>query len=853
MDVWSNEIKPFINDKFQNKFADIDYFVKLIDETLKDKKIIKRKDRKFTKMKKLFSEVNKEEVELKRTNSMTFIRPHSQTIDSKKTRDSSIKRKNSDLNNQTSAKNLSITNEFYFNKTVDLEKNKLKLDEEVEQKIQIQRLTEYKKHKTDIEDSIKIKNELTFKEFLNKIIQNDNYIDDNISLIYHFCQQCFCFIKVEELFEQITNCYENIKKNNSEDELNKLIEFMNVLSIEMIYYYKDDETINKYILYVEDFYYKLISDLIMDLKTNDKEKIEEENSIHPFKLEDSENNINNNDTENIIENKEDYLKFKDNLINNNLEANLEPKENGIEKIFKLKRRKLSLKKEIQFKEKKVNFEEKEDIINKKDSENKEPKKLFRSSMPVRNPKYFSLGKNKVKDIIKEEDELNEGSGDDKRHKSCKSKKNIFSEDSSSSEEEKENKKNARRKNTKEMIEIKQNEINEMINKILKRANISENITISLKENQLYDLKYIIIILDKREKKNDYLEIYLNETKNNIRIYKEIQNIKNKKKKELVTHKQMQKRMTKNYSSRDSFSIKKNNMDEILSKGYFCVTDCKPEDIGNQLMIISKTLLNKIHPRELYKAIFLKKDKEITSPNVIECINKFNRLTSFVMEDILSYNKPKDRARIYERWILIADYCKENKDYNDLIAIFSAFNHYIITGLYLTLKEVKTKFNNILNKIRNFCAIEGNYKNIREDMNNCYKKGELFIPYLGMLLRDLNFYEEKSKYINSNGKINFEKIEKISEMFELYFEFKNKKDSNNNKIPELEFFNDLENITEEELDKIASNLEPEFKLDGGSTKKRLTKIDIKYFVKNISDKNKEENDGEPVDLDQAFFE
>ena len=98
MDVWSNEIKPFINDKFQNKFADIDYFVKLIDETLKDKKIIKRNDRKFTKMKKLFSEVNKEEVELKRTNSMTFIRPHSQTIDSKKTRDSSIKRKNSDLN-----------------------------------------------------------------------------------------------------------------------------------------------------------------------------------------------------------------------------------------------------------------------------------------------------------------------------------------------------------------------------------------------------------------------------------------------------------------------------------------------------------------------------------------------------------------------------------------------------------------------------------------------------------------------------------------------------------------------------------------------------------------------------------
>ena len=80
------------------------------------------------------------------------------------------------------------------------------------------------------------------------------------------------------------------------------------------------------------------------------------------------------------------------------------------------------------------------------------------------------------------------------------------------------------------------------------------------------------------------------------------------------------------------------------------------------MLISKSLISKIHPRELYKAIFLKKDKEITSPNVVECINKFNRLTSFIMEDILSYNKAKDRAKAYEKWVLIADYCKKIKDF-----------------------------------------------------------------------------------------------------------------------------------------------------------------------------------------------
>jgi hypothetical protein len=345
-------------------------------------------------------------------------------------------------------------------------------------------------------------------------------------------------------------------------------------------------------------------------------------------------------------------------------------------------------------------------------------------------------------------------------------------------------------------------------------------------------------------------------KNDMKLYKELQNIKEKEKKEYIIFRQRQKRMTKDYTS--SFfqsrhlSTKKKEKKEIkefLKKGYFCVMDWKPEEIGNQLMIISKSLLNKIYPRELYKAKFLKNDKDITSPNVINCIKKFNRLTSFIMEDILAYNTPKDRAKVYEKWVLIAEYCLKNKDYNDLIAIFSAFNHYIITGLKLTLKEVKAKTNNILNKIKNFCSVEGNYLKIRTDMEECIKKGENFIPYLGMLLRDLNFFEEKSKYINDKGIINFEKIEKINEMFEKFFKFKEKEDNKNiMNIKELEFLNDLEDITEEELEKIADNVEPENKLkESKKVKKRLTKIDIKYFVQ-----YKEKEEDEPEDLDTAFL-
>ena len=67
-----------------NLYSDISFFIQLIDETLKGKKFIKRNDNKINKMKKIFTEMIKDEPEIKRTNSMVSLRPHSQTIKKRK-------------------------------------------------------------------------------------------------------------------------------------------------------------------------------------------------------------------------------------------------------------------------------------------------------------------------------------------------------------------------------------------------------------------------------------------------------------------------------------------------------------------------------------------------------------------------------------------------------------------------------------------------------------------------------------------------------------------------------------------------------------------------------------------------
>lgn len=820
VDVWNKEIKIFIKEKFpMNKNgqfienSDIIFLIQLIDDTFKVKKL-----KKISKAKLCIIKSFQEDIEIKkRTNSMTSLRPHSQTIDSKDTRDSSLKRDNFGLTKQSSQNNIFKIKDINNNKNESIkEKNNINNKDDKEKKIE----------KLDI----RIKNELTYQELVKKIIF-ENYADDNILLLYHFIKQCFSFIKIDDLFDEILNQIENLDEKN----FNNLSEFSKVLIIEMIYYYQNEILNDECFSKAKNLCYILITKSIINMINNDI-KI---NEIKRDKFINDNLNIDINDINIFILKKEKEDNNIEEVNNENLRKS---------NLNKIKDR--SIPKKVTFKEKSNFIEE---IKKEKIEEMCKISKTLR-----RSTKNYSVGGDRevLKNIIKEEDEKNEKSEDDKQKRkssfdtdSDDNNDDLYSDDNSSKEEnDKEEEKNK-----------------EIINNIKEQGKIKQNL-ISTKERDLVILGKIVSLLEKFKEKEIDLEEEnekenMKKIKNNIDIYKEIQKKLDQERKIFLLPRQRQKRMTKNYTSYiGSISKKPEIIREYLNQGYFCVTDWKTEEIGQQLMTVSKSLLRKIQPRELYRAKFLKKDKEKTSPNVVECINKFNRLTSFIMEDILSYNTAKDRAKIYEKWVLIADYCKTNKDYNDLIAIFSAFNHYIITGLKLTLKEVKTKTNSILNKIKHFCTVEGNYKNIRVDMDNCDKTGEIFIPYLGMLLRDINFFEEKSKYLNEKGYINFNKIEKINEMFKLYFKFKNKEDNKNNNIPELDFFNDLEDITEEYLEITADNLKSGFKSET-SKKKRLTNIDEKYFKKNIIKENddvigsinEDDINAEPPDeINQGFY-
>ena len=901
--------------------------------------------------------------EIKRTNSMINLRPHSHTITSETTNDSSIIEDNNlninkiiENNNKNNLdSNININNEtknndkksknIYGDLFTETEEKKNEKEMKVKTMLRSKSIALLREMAPFYKDDIPIEGKtIIFKPESNNIsyifpdillqkIIKDDFIQNNILLIYHFCQQCFCFVNKEIFFRKLFSCYKFFKKNNTPKEyLYNLVEFINILVIEMFQYYQKIDLKEIHIINIKKFYNQLITEIINEFShpeiENQFNKIDN-NAPRFFRFEsiDFYNNIEDTNINN--KNNCDYTLDKKTLINMNLnfeikninilsykeklpEKEKEEKEGKevnkeylspitspkslkitktlspklqksskfiktkkITKEFKEEEEKDKLKENKDKKNKVVSFKvenpgsieekekEKEEDLNliieedskekKLEGENEEKEKkekLFQISRTLRNSQIINNKNiNKIfKEMIIEEEENQKEKSDDEdenpNDNSIYSDKSDDDSDSKSESNNSEEEKEKEEKNVKKHIlskscifksNLKKKEDNkeslEIIKNLLESNNIPENL-LSINEKLLDKLQYIIILLDK-DNNGDPSNQEIKEAKESLNFYKTLHNIKNKTKKNYILPIQRNKRLTKSYSffGMGTQSIKmKEDYKKYLSKGYFCVTEWPLEAIGDHLIKLSKSLLNKIHPREIYRGVFLKKDKEKASPNVVECIKKFNRFTSFIIEDILSYDFAKERAKAYEKWVLIAEYCQINKDYNDLIAIYSALNHYIITGLKNTMKEVRYKISSTFKRINDFCTCEGNYKKIREDMNNCDKTGEIFIPYLGMLLRDINFYEENGKYIDENGCINIEKIENIAKIFERNFKFQNVPDKKEY-IKELSFLEHLEDKTEEELENMANQLEPEFKIkDLPKSGKRPTNIDLKYLWK-----------------------
>ena len=272
----------------------------------------------------------------------------------------------------------------------------------------------------------------------------------------------------------------------------------------------------------------------------------------------------------------------------------------------------------------------------------------------------------------------------------------------------------------------------------------------------------------------------------------------------------------------------------ISYQYFYIFAHDSIEIAEYLTCISYQMMRNINQQELLNKNFTSKDKATKAPNVMKMIDRFNKLVLFIIEDIFSYDSKKLRCECIEKWVEVALKLKELHNYNDLVMINTCFVNLTLNKLKLTFKKLSNKYKNIIKEMNSFCSSKQCYINIRKLIFN--SKGIPYIPYLGIILKEIISIEEMKYIINENN-INFGKIVKLYNVINRFNKFKKSKFSFE-KSKELDILVYLNPKNEDELEAMVSQIEPKCKLFAiRGNKKRLTNTDKYYYDKKLHEPNK----------------
>uniref|UniRef100_W5MNU9 Ral guanine nucleotide dissociation stimulator-like 3a n=1 Tax=Lepisosteus oculatus TaxID=7918 RepID=W5MNU9_LEPOC len=225
-------------------------------------------------------------------------------------------------------------------------------------------------------------------------------------------------------------------------------------------------------------------------------------------------------------------------------------------------------------------------------------------------------------------------------------------------------------------------------------------------------------------------------------------------------------------------------------------DFPSTDIAEQLTLLDAGLFMKVLPFQCMGCIWSQRDKKENkhlAPTIRATIAQFNMVTNCVISTLLcqpSSQRPCDRARVVEKWIEVAQECKQLKNFSSLRAILSALQSNAVYRLKKTWasvsRESMTAFEQLCQTFPDENCALGSREILMEDGStpnddgSCPKSPKHCpvaqqtstgnVPYLGTFLTVLTMLDTALPDTVEGGLINFEKrrreFEVLSEIRQL---------------------------------------------------------------------------------------
>jgi len=202
---------------------------------------------------------------------------------------------------------------------------------------------------------------------------------------------------------------------------------------------------------------------------------------------------------------------------------------------------------------------------------------------------------------------------------------------------------------------------------------------------------------------------------------------------------------------------------VTMKEYFDVTQWSEIEVARQITLITHFIFCSIHPKELINSKWTKHNKYTESPNVTKIIERFNKISAWICEEILAYDKARLRAGAIEKFILIAKELRNINNFNDAFAVIIALNSFHIKSLKKSWNKVSLERLVIFKELEELFSYSRNFFHLREEISKV--ESEPCIPYFGYFLKELAFLDEGPKYLKEKNMVNIEKIKKVQKVLD----------------------------------------------------------------------------------------